>query len=71
MRDFFEEYWVWFLIAAFAGLMVWSAIRLTEERAQWLDACVADGVPRYRCEERWSTAHPPAPQTNVTVHSGH
>jgi hypothetical protein len=66
-----REYGVWAFIALVIVGTIWAAYASAEERAQWLDACVADGVPRYRCEERWSTAHPPAPQTNVTVHSGH
>lgn len=71
MRDFLEDNWIWFAMAAFAGFTTWAAVAMAQEHASWVDACVADGVKRYRCEERWSTAHPPTPQTNVTVHSGH
>lgn len=30
------------------------------ERADWVDACVADGQKHYECEERYDIAHPPA-----------
>lgn len=55
--------------ASIVGLFIAAVVLLwlvsSWERQDWLDKCVADGNKAYECEERYSAAHPPAPQVHV------
>lgn len=64
-------WWVLVLIAAAAAGVYALSCYAEKKQNEWIAACVADGNKRYVCEERYATAHPPAPQTNVTVIGNH
>lgn len=59
------------IVGLFVAAVVLLWLVSSWERQDWLDKCTADGNKTYVCEERYSAAHPPAPQIYVHTTSAY